>query len=108
MRAHVFDHTNNWRPKLIEHVYALARVHQGHILRGGDDDCSVHMGFLRQCHVHVSGAGWKIHNQNIQRAPLNLCKHLLQGSHQHWATPNHGLIFIGHKADGHHSDAKVA
>mmetsp|Transcript_28967 Transcript_28967/g.55477 ORF Transcript_28967/g.55477 Transcript_28967/m.55477 type:complete len:221 (+) Transcript_28967:990-1652(+) len=108
MRAHILDHADDRDVQLVEHVDPFAGVDQGHILRGRDDNRSIHGCLLRQRHLHVTRARRKVHDQHIQRAPLHLRHHLLQRAHQHRTTPDHRLILVRHQADGHHRDAVVA
>src|SRR5690606_8017982 len=38
VRAHVFDNAENGDADFLEHLQSLARIEQGDVLRGGDDD----------------------------------------------------------------------
>ena len=108
MRAHVFNHPDDRRLELVEHVDPLAGIQQRYILRCANNNCAVHMGLLRQGHLHIAGAGRQIDDQHIQCAPLHLHHHLLQCAHQHRTAPDHRLIVVGHQSDRHHCHAKVA
>ena len=108
MRRHVFDHPEDLRPHLVEHVECLAGVQKRQILRGGDDDGARDLRLLGQGHLHVAGTGRQVDDQHVQLAPLHLRQHLLKRAHQHRAAPDDRLILAGHQADGHQRDAVIA
>ena len=107
MCRHVFNHTNNWRAQLVEHIDAFACIQQSDVLGRRDNNGPVKIGFLRQCHLNVARARWQVYDQDIQCAPLHLSEHLLQRTHQHRAAPDNSLIFVCHEAQRHHRHAKV-
>src|SRR5690554_8005992 len=54
-RRHVLDQTEQRHVHALEHVDALACIHQGDVLGRGDHHGAGHKEFLAQGHLHVTG-----------------------------------------------------
>jgi hypothetical protein len=56
---------------------------------------------LAQRELDVAGARGHVDDQVVQVFPVGLAHQLLQRLAGHGAAPDHGLVFVHQKADGH-------
>ena len=69
---HILDQPEHRRAEAFEHIERLARIEQRHILRGGDDNRPVELGFLAQGELHIARARRQVDQQHIQPPPRHL------------------------------------
>jgi hypothetical protein len=101
VHAHVLHHTQHRHVHLLEHLEPLARVGQGNVLRCGDDDGAGNGNTLRQCELDVTRARGHVDDQVVEVTPIGIPEQLRQCLSHHRAAPDHGLLGIDQKTDGH-------
>ena len=90
--------------RILEHVHALFHVREGDRLGRRDDDGAFHRNVIHQGDVDVAGARGQVDEQVVQRAPLDLQDHLLEGAAGHRPAPDERLAGLGEIPDGHPLD----
>ena len=91
--------------RVLEHVHAFLHVGEGHGLGRRDDDGAFHRNVVHQGDVDVAGARRQVDQEVVQRSPLHLQDHLLEGAAGHRPAPDERLARLGEIADGHPLDA---
>ena len=108
MRAHVLDDAEDRDADLLEHLQALARIHQRDVLRRGDDHRAGDRHVLRQRQLDVAGARRQVHHQIIELVPVRLVQQLVQRLGHHRAAPHHRRVLdVDHEADRHRLQAVI-
>ena len=103
--AHVLDDAEHRDFDPLEHLEALARVGEGDVLGGGDDDRAAHRDALREGELDVPGAGRQVDDEIVHRAPVGVPQELLQSLGDHRPAPDHRGVLLDEVADGHGLDA---
>ncbi len=100
IEAHVFHDANDGHRHLLKHLEALARVHQGHLLRCGDDHRTRDGHILGEGEVDVTRARRHVDEKVIQIFPCGLAQELVERLRDHGSTPDHGLVLVDEKPNG--------
>src|SRR2546421_6617638 len=90
--AHVFHNAEDGHVYLLKHGHTFSDHAKRSLLRRGHNHPAVQWDSLAQGKLSVAGAWRQIHQQKIQLPPIHSADELLDGFHDHGATPNHGLI----------------
>ena len=105
--AHVLHDAHDRHIHFAEHGQALARVDQGDVLRGGDDDGAGEWHLLGHGQLRVAGAGREIDDHEIELSPLHVSEELVECLHHHRSAPDDRGVGIGDQPEGHRLDAVV-
>src|SRR5690606_2141837 len=103
--AHVLHDAEHRHFDLLEHAQALARIEQRDVLRGRDDHGAAQGHALRKRELRVAGTGRHVDDQIIEIAPLRRFEELHERLRHHGPAPDHGLLLIDEKTDGHYFHA---
>ena len=101
MHGHVFHQAQNGHTHLLEHRDALACIQQGNVLRRGHDHRAGNGHALTQGELDIARTGRHVHHQVVHVLPVGLAQQLFQRLRRHGAAPDHGLVRVHEKADGH-------
>lgn len=104
--AHVFDQAEDGDAVLAEQAKGAARVEQGEVLRGGDDDRPVEGDGLEQGLLGFARAGGEIHEQIIEFAPLDILHRLTDDLPGKAGVGEKGVFFADEQANGHYFEAE--
>ena len=99
VQAHVLDNAENRNVDLLEHLEALARVHQRDVLRRGDDHRTGDRHALRQRQLNVASAGRQVDDEVIDFFPLRFVEQLFERLRDHRAAPDHRCFDVDHETD---------
>src|ERR1700683_5515372 len=97
--AHVVDAAKHFDVDLREHLEGLARILEADVAGRRNDHCAGEGHGLNERDDHIAGAGWKIDDEVVELAPLNLLKELTDDLVEHGPTHDEGLVAGRNVAD---------
>ncbi len=103
--AHVLNDAEDFDIDLVEHFEGLARILQGDVGWGGDDNSAGERHGLHEGDDDVAGAGREVDEEDVEVAPFHLLQKLADDLVKHGAAHDEGLVAGGDESDGDDFDA---
>jgi hypothetical protein len=90
--AHVLNDAEDFDIDLVEHFEGLARILQGDVGWGGDDNSAGERHGLHEGDDDVAGAGREVDEEDVEVAPFHLLQKLADDLVKHGAAHDEGLV----------------
>ena len=94
--AHVLHEPDDGDVHPLEHRQRLPHVRESDVLRRRDEDRAGDGNRLRERQLGVRGAGWQIHDEVVEVAPVHVTEELLDRPADEGSAPDDGLA-VGHE-----------
>ena len=92
----------------VRHFHGFRNDHGHQILRGSDDDDTIHRQALEHRQGYVAGSGGHVNEQIVNVLPDNVRPELLHRARDDWAAPYHRVGgVVQQQIDGHYLNARA-